>query len=604
MSDWLSDELEYKEKMDSSEAARLAGLTVKSVDDFLAVSSPLNIRSLYFDKTYDIQSGETISVIQSFRNIESVSFGLGFREPLNPKFLNRLIESLPNLRKLSFNCGTSTLSWETLAELQLTKIKSLYVRMSEAKRPLKIVAPLLEEFKYSGDDEEKLTPIELIGTPRQRYDFSGMPNLHTLDIRRWGMLDYASLLSLKNLKKLIISDVNLTKLQWLSPGYQLETLCVWGALESLDGLATQQKLRTLDLSRNKLSDIREVGLLNSLQRLDLRFNPIADASPIEELDGLEYLNLISETPISEGTLRSKGIKTVLLTFEDRDYDSIGGKINDFSLYAYSAIKGEDKRDLTHANDFIRRRTIIERQKPYEERLKSKIQQAFDLSLREINPFNFQYYNFGYKQEYIRRAIVKYPFLKVTSEMEELMTRERGQVLTRAPQQPGVVFSVDEDIVRIYTKVEKGTGKFKQEYDSRYRRPISVTAARSIQTAVNKNLSIMFPGDSLDGYDVTVVYAPLYGKEVDAKIAFSVTYAIWSALNEVPVRSKSIMALRFGTNGKIVQSDLTARQINAARLQGFETIIAWGKKNETINDSGICLVKCKTATDATEEIFVD
>ena len=61
------------------------------------------------------------------------------------------------------------------------------------------------------------------------------------------------------------------------------------------------------------------------------------------------------------------------------------------------------------------------------------------------------------------------------------------------------------------------------------------------------------------------------------MAFSVTYAIWSALNDVPARNKSVLALRFGTNGKIVQADITPRQLNAVKLQDFETVIAWGKK---------------------------
>ena len=604
MSDWLTEELEYKERMDGYEELRNSSLTVKSVDDFWNVANPRNIRSLHFDKTFSIQTGETLSTIRMFWNIEKVAFGLEFREPLNSKFVTKLIEALPNLEEISFNCGPNVLTWETLSEIQFGKIKKLYVRMCEAQKPIRIDAPQLEEFKYSGDDYEKLSPLERMSTLRLPYDFSGMPNLRTVDIRRWRMLDYSSLCGLHDLKKLVIDDKNLTDLLWLSPTYQLEHLYVWGEVESLDGIENQPTLRTLDLGHNKLTDIKQVRLLRNLQHLDLRFNPIADVSPIEELDHLEHLDLVSEQPLAEGALRSKGIKSLYLTFADKDFDSISGKVSEFSRYAYYAIKGEDKRDLSNANDFLSRRILAERQKPFEERLKTKIQQAFEMSIQAVNPFDFRYYDFGYKDEYIRRACAKYPFLKITSEMDEQIKRERSQMLTRVSAIPGLVFAVDDDIVRIYAKVERGTGKFKQEYDSRYRRPVSVTAARAIQNAVNKNLNIMFPGDSLKGYDVSVLYAPLYGKEVDAKMAFSVTYAIWSALNDVPVRSKSILALRFGTNGKIVQADITPRQLNAVKLQGFETVIAWGKKNETIHDDGLCLVKCKTTEDATQEIFID
>ena len=79
MSDWLTEELRYREKMDGFEALRLTSLTIKSVDEFYDVATPRDIRSLRFDKTHDIQIGETISILHRFWNIESVSFGLDFK---------------------------------------------------------------------------------------------------------------------------------------------------------------------------------------------------------------------------------------------------------------------------------------------------------------------------------------------------------------------------------------------------------------------------------------------------------------------------------------------------------------------------------------------
>lgn len=383
MSDWLTEELRYREKMDGFEALRLTSLTIKSVDEFYDVANPRDIHSLRFDKTHDILSAETISILHRFWNIESVSFGIEFKEPLNPKFLNKLIEALPNLRELSFNCGPNVLSWEVLSTVNLSRITKLYVRMCGDQKPIKLIAPVLEEFKYSGDDCEKLSPIERMSTLRSPYDFSGMPNLHTVDIRRWRMLDYSSLSTLRGLKKLIVDDANLTDLLWLSPSYQLERLYVWGAVETLDGIETQPKLRVLDLAHNLLSDVKQVRMLCNLQHLDLRFNPISDVSPIETLGELEYLDLVSEQPRDEGNLRSKGIKSLYLTFADKDFDSINGKVNEFSRYAYYAIKSEDKRDLTHANDFISRRILADRQKPYEERLRAKIQQSFEMMLSTV-----------------------------------------------------------------------------------------------------------------------------------------------------------------------------------------------------------------------------
>lgn len=49
MSDWLTEELEYKKRMDGYEELRNSSLIVKSLDDFWNVAYPRSIRSLFVD---------------------------------------------------------------------------------------------------------------------------------------------------------------------------------------------------------------------------------------------------------------------------------------------------------------------------------------------------------------------------------------------------------------------------------------------------------------------------------------------------------------------------------------------------------------------------
>lgn len=67
--------------------------------------------------------------------------------------------------------------------------------------------------------------------------------------------------------------------------------CPDAGIEKLDGLATFTGLTRLDLSRNRIGDLAELGALSTLQVIELAGNAIVDPVPLFELPALQQVDL-------------------------------------------------------------------------------------------------------------------------------------------------------------------------------------------------------------------------------------------------------------------------------------------------------------------------
>ena len=398
MEKWLTGELEYKARMERIEKERKVRLTVDSPSN-LDVPNPAEMKSLSFSSRY---KGE-----------------------LHPQQLRAWLDKFRSVEELSFFALNPSVTWDTLAALDLSRIKTLTVSMQNSSRPVPLLAPKLEEFNFFGGEERELSEIERLCGERIRYDFSGMPSLKKLQLHRCGFWDYASLACLRELETLDIEDRNLTDLSWLSSHYSLSSLRLLACIDDLSGIERQPGLEKLYLGYNQLSDLTALGNLSRLKCLDLRGNRIADASPLENLESLQYLNLNRNPLASEGTLRNQNIRTLILTPQDQSLEQIDQVISAFSHQVYWQIRTEDTCDASRLAAWQRNIILRNRQKSYEERLEQKLQAVFEQKFREMNPSNLLLGSpaGNLRETYISRAAAKYPFLKVTPDMQADLRRE-------------------------------------------------------------------------------------------------------------------------------------------------------------------------------------
>ena len=156
-----------------------------------------------------------------------------------------------------------------------------------------IVADSLKDLCILG--RTSLTPMELLLQPFPHIDFSGIPHLTSLQLRSFQQVYPDDFMHLGELKRLSITEADLTDLVWLAKAdYKLDFLHVTGNIVDCRGVESQYQLKSLILYHTSFRDVRPIEQLTGLQLLDLRGNEIQD----------------------EGNLRNMGIPSVLITKKD------------------------------------------------------------------------------------------------------------------------------------------------------------------------------------------------------------------------------------------------------------------------------------------------
>lgn len=421
---WMKDAQEYTDLMNSGEQLRECTLQVKRVED-LQVSNPSLIRSLYIGECEDFLTNDTIPLMLKFVNLESIVFSRFYSGLFSPEDLNVYLIELPKLRKLSiFGNSKNMLSWELVARLCLDNVESLTLHFDRYTDMVPLIAPNLEELVLYGPSHETTRH------KRERFDFSGMPNLRKLDVRYWQQLDYSSFDVLSCLKELFISDQSLHEIDWLSENYSLSKLCVWGKIESISGLIKQPMLNVLDLTGNRVADLEVLRNQKYLRSLHLRSNRITDPTVLSTVTSLEYLDLCGNPLKTEGCLRSVGIKRIYLTEEDHKYDAIDSLVSKLTTDACWRVRREKEVDISKYPPFLQKKICENRNKTLEERLPPIIQDLFETSLKNINPFElgFRQYDYTFKDIFIEKAKEKFPFLEITPDMQKTINHEKERLI--------------------------------------------------------------------------------------------------------------------------------------------------------------------------------
>ncbi len=371
--DWLEQaNKRYRELVASENIDRSTYLRIRSENDI----------------PEDLTAFSTIAVDWNFDGQDTVAL------------IEKLIANAPNLITLRIY---KSLPWAEICRLDLSRIQSLSVSLSDVMHESVLSAPVLKSLWIS--QHMNLTPLEKLVTPTPHIDFSNMPLLEDLHLSEVGLFDPNDIKNLQHLKKLYITDGNFTDLRWLSDAhYQLEMLCVWPDLEDCSGIETQSSLIDVNLSYNTISDISPIEQLTKLKSLYLRHCPLS----------------------SEGNLRHMGIEKLIITQEDDIQEGIRNQTHFVLDIAVRLFRSEEKRFAKIDELPERERTYVSyRMKmPPRERLKNCVWTAFKNHIANIEDKNNHNHRLT-KEEYIRFVTEAcYDFFPFLQEMDKTHTWHR------------------------------------------------------------------------------------------------------------------------------------------------------------------------------------
>ena len=178
--------------------------------------------------------------------IESIYYSYKLKElPIPFTAIPIDYSKFPNLEELNFGFPVS---WDYIASLDIPRIKKLSFCLDGGRVTKKMVFENLIDLDISfshlyQSNEENEQPT------RQRFDFSGVPNVHSIRLKYAEYFDYDSLKNLKELRSLSVQDKTLDELSWLKNVPQLRTIQLLGNLDDLTSIIEYQpKLKRLNIN--------------------------------------------------------------------------------------------------------------------------------------------------------------------------------------------------------------------------------------------------------------------------------------------------------------------------------------------------------------------
>ncbi len=398
---WLEKEYECRAFHEECAQEKTTRINLRKSSD-LQTEDPNRVLSLVIENyagDIDCALAERIS---TFQHLKRFSVSTTYRGKICADSVNMIVRSCPEITELNF---FSSISCTTLAQIDLTRIEKLFVSVDGSPVSVSLVSKRLHQLKLYGNEDGGT----LLDNERVQVDFSGLPMLETLDIRRCPNIDYSSLAVLTKLKSLIIADAKLTNLSWLSRSYQLERLAVFGKVDSLAGLECQKCLLHLDLSYNALTNVAQ----------------------IQELRDLRWLNLYGNSNVDCTIVRQYGVPKTILTRFDKDVQQIeslftGKTYGSISGDAHAWIQNRDKQNLEAAPPYFRATLQRWKEKTFEEKAKDALQAVFEQKYQEIcdnKSILFRGFDIRHRRTYIEMALQYYPFLRLSATMQADMERD-------------------------------------------------------------------------------------------------------------------------------------------------------------------------------------
>lgn len=302
-----------------------------------------------------------------------------------------IVHSFPRLKHLSVWKSLSGNEWNHIAGLSLRTLR-VYVDTL----PERIAMPELRELNISVR-EAALTPMEIevlrAGGARRKIDLSGCPDLEWLTIRHVPDLDIGCFTRIPSLKKLVLYGTVLSDPSQLNNLSLTSVSLIQCYLNTISGLEQVNTLQNVDLSYNEIETAAALCALPSLQKLNLRKNPLKDEAAVRNLfRGQELI-------ISEHDYLVKRIQT---------------DISSMKLFAGRDLYNDLRKSVSTAPGNLRDRALAQKlmEWDYTELIKDRIASLARRGLKQLRDKSIQNADgFDYTEYYINTLRETYPFLK-------------------------------------------------------------------------------------------------------------------------------------------------------------------------------------------------
>ncbi len=405
-------------------------LTVNSLED-LNVNHPALYTELFI-KTDESLDNVNLAV---FRNVEKVS-------------INHVCKSMPDLSGLKSIRDLSVfipIDQDHLSAINMDNIEKLFIVLKPDFGRLTIVAPNLSSLDISINNYEEENDAE------NHIDLSGVPNVKNLKITQTEGVDICSIRNLNKLETFFLRD---------------------HSGRSLDEIGLPSSLKVLNID-GTIRDLHGIENLNNLEKLTVYFGitrPLEqnDIDIVNSLPNLKYLYL-HEEPRNQALIIREDIKAVI-SDRDRDFQEIERKVEGIIYKVVDQIQMEDARNIDNFPDFRKKWILEDREVPFMDRVRDRIQQFCQGTYWSINPYNNYFraqFDDSYVEKYFEYSQQIYPFIHITDEVKQHFEYTKQLSFENEHVKNGIFFSTEKDIYLISSAVKLGSGNIEIRTSDRY-----------------------------------------------------------------------------------------------------------------------------------------
>ena len=451
----------------------------------------------------------------------------------------------PNLEELTFNFPVP---WDYIASLDIPQLRRLTFSVEGRNTINKLRFKHLTEidinfrhlYQFDVEDEQAI---------RQKYDFSGIPNVHVVRLKYAEWFDYSSLECCKEIRSLLVQDKGLEDLAWLKNLPRLRALTIFGNVCDLTNIIEYQPdIKTLNISHNRIKELAGLLDMKNLSYVNAYANPLIDGKEFQKVfRGQCYLD--EDDRIKE-SIRNTVDRLIILTFNQIDhYESNYSKLRPYvqKRFDYYRTLGGNKL------------------------LECFLQEIFESDFyMSTSPkrIDGQYYSPDYKEYYLDYAQEIYPYLNITSKMRKAVIRSHVNVVEKFKYDSNHLFFIGDDFYVIEAFVKAGTGNLTMTYS------YDVLDREQVLKLVNSKWNDVIPSYNIQEYDYDVRVTGLYGNYGDPGLAFPIMLLIRSILEGRTIKEKvavcEMIVLQDETSYSAKQDAF--RILRLAELQKIDTII--------------------------------
>jgi Leucine-rich repeat (LRR) protein len=502
--------------------------------------------------------------LSAFPNVEELFIGSTYAGDL------RNISGLEKIKRLSIH---GYRLWSDIAELNLANLEELYVSIQKDGDYISLVCPKLKSLEICFDHPDAMR------SKAGELDYLFLGNIEKLVLRNAEGINYREIACLQNLKELRIDDEELDNVEFLQEMYNLKKLTLHGKIVDVSPLRNLTNLEYLNLYENSITDAACLENLVELKYLDLFHNPVAndfDRSSIE-------FSRVTETDNAVADIKKRAERTV--------------------EHAVRFCWSLQNKNMDEMPIWQRRREERDRKLPFVERVKENQQFQFQIGFNEVSPLGVgSTPGLSAVQQheiYLRHALKRYPYLKVTEDMKRLLEIESCRLMDRFCNPNSLVCILKGALIIIQTAISEGEGEINIRGDIR-----PSDGRVLINKIQGKWYSII--DCPMEQYKIEIDIRFVYKELSDDKdkyissLAWSCLLPICMCLQQNSVIGKGILIAEFKDDGILKQNIAKQREIRLAEQNGARYVICYGSK-KSYGDSeyasyGLNYIGCKNIHD--------